>query len=58
MGVIASMNREFAPGPGLKKWAEDAGYVNVTEIIIPLPIGTWPMDKKMVPCLLISSLSP
>lgn len=58
MGAIATMNREYAPGPGLKKWAEDAGYVNVTEKIIPLPIGMWPKDKKMVSRLLISFFSP
>jgi hypothetical protein len=42
------MHRTYAPGPELKKWAEEAGYVNVTEEIIPLPIGLWPKDKRLV----------
>ncbi|KFY83898.1 hypothetical protein V500_09805 [Pseudogymnoascus sp. VKM F-4518 (FW-2643)] len=45
--AIAKMHREYAPGPNLKKWAEEAGYVNVTERIIPLPIGVWPKDKEL-----------
>jgi hypothetical protein len=48
MDAIEKMNREYAPGPELKKWAEEAGYVNVTEKILPLPIGLWPKDKKLV----------
>ena len=46
--AIAKMHREYSPGPNLKKWAEEAGYVNVTERIIPLPIGVWPKDKDLV----------
>jgi len=42
------MHREYAPGPELKKWAEEAGYINVREEIIPLPIGIWPRDKRLV----------
>jgi hypothetical protein len=42
------MHRSYAPGPELKKWAEEAGYVNLTEDIIPLPIGLWPRDKRLV----------
>jgi hypothetical protein len=46
--AIGTLQREYAPGPELKKWAEEAGYVNVTENIVPLPIGVWPRDKKLV----------
>lgn len=42
------MHRSYAPGPNLKKWAKEAGYVNVTEEIVPLPIGIWPRDKRLV----------
>ena len=50
------MRREYSPGPGLKKWAEEAGYVNVTEKIVPLAIGMWPKDKKLVWHFLIPPL--
>ncbi|CZR67798.1 related to methyltransferase [Phialocephala subalpina] len=45
--AIDTMRREYSPGPQLKRWAEEAGYVNVTEEIIPLPIGMWPRDKRL-----------
>ena len=38
----------YAPGPELKKWAKEAGYINVTEKVTPLPIGMWPKDKLLV----------
>jgi hypothetical protein len=46
--ALEPMHRSDAPGPELKKWAEEAGYVNVTETIVPLPIGLWPRDKRLV----------
>ena len=42
------MKRSYTPGPELKVWAEQAGYVNVTEKVVPVPIGTWPKDKSQV----------
>jgi hypothetical protein len=42
------IKRTYKPGPSLRKWAEDAGYVNVTEQVLPVPIGLWPKDKKLV----------
>lgn len=42
------IHRQFSPGPHLKRYAEEAGYKNVTERVISLPIGTWPKDKKLV----------
>ena len=38
------INRTISPGPELKKWVEQAGYVNVTEKVLPLPLGTWPKE--------------
>ena len=34
----------------LKGWMEDAGFVDVKEHILKLPVGTWPKDrrKKMI----------
>lgn len=45
---FAKLKRSCAPGPELKKWAEEAGYVNVTEEVLPVPIGLWPQDKRLV----------
>jgi hypothetical protein len=42
------IKRSYKPGPSLKKWAEEAGYENVTEEILPVPMGLWPKDKKLV----------
>ena len=42
------IKRSYKPGPSLKKWAEEAGYVNITEDILPVPMGLWPKDKKLV----------
>ncbi len=43
-----SIGRLLDPGPRLKGWVEDAGFENITQRIIPLPVGIWPKDKKMV----------
>jgi hypothetical protein len=37
---------DFDVGPHLKGWLEEAGFVNVTERKILVPIGGWPQDKK------------
>lgn len=30
----------------LKQWMKDAGFVNVEEHILKLPVGTWPKDRR------------
>jgi len=42
------MGQEPCPGPKLKKWAEDAGFVNVQEHVFKIPMGPWPKDPKLV----------
>lgn len=42
------LGREPCPGPKLKQWVEDSGFINVTERCYPLPIGVWAKDKKLV----------
>ena len=46
--ALDKIGRSYKPGPNLKKWAEDAGYINVTEHVYPVPFGRWPKDKKLV----------
>ncbi|PGG97149.1 hypothetical protein AJ79_09330 [Helicocarpus griseus UAMH5409] len=45
--VCKKHNRVLHPGPGLKKWVEDAGFINVKEEVHNFPIGLWPKDKTM-----------
>lgn len=30
-----------------KQWMEDAGFVDVKEVVHKIPIGTWPKDKRL-----------
>ncbi|MCJ1306948.1 hypothetical protein MMC25_000592 [Agyrium rufum] len=41
------IGKEPSPGPHLKKWVEDAGFVDVQHSLHPIPIGTWPADKHL-----------
>ena len=38
---------EPEPGPKLKQWVEDAGFVNIHHELLPIPIGPWPKDKAL-----------
>jgi hypothetical protein len=46
--AVEKLGKPSVPGPRLKKWVEDAGFVNVQEQILPVPLGLWPRDKKWV----------
>jgi hypothetical protein len=48
--ALNKIGRTYAPGPNLKKWAEEAGYINVTTQVLPVPIGLWPKEKRLVGC--------
>jgi hypothetical protein len=43
-----SMGVDPCPGPKLKERAIAAGFVDVVEEVYDLPIGGWPLDKKLV----------
>jgi hypothetical protein len=43
-GFLNSINRDCSPGVKVRQWAEDAGFTNVQEQIIKVPIGPWPKD--------------
>jgi hypothetical protein len=49
------IGRELSPGPLLKGLVTDAGFTNITEEVIKLPIGAWPKDKRKVSALEVSS---
>ncbi|KAK2806173.1 hypothetical protein FQN50_005896 [Emmonsiellopsis sp. PD_5] len=41
------LGRDPCPGPNLKSWVEGAGFINVTEVVYPMPIGCWAKNKKL-----------
>lgn len=41
------MGVEAKPGPQLKKWFEQAGFPDVHEQIVRIPIGAWPKDRML-----------
>lgn len=56
---VHKLNREFikicreqgieaCPGPLLDEWLKDAGFEDVKVTKMPLPVGTWPADKRLV----------
>lgn len=42
------IGRALGVGPKLKGWVEETGFTNVEHKIVPLPIGIWPKDRKLV----------
>ncbi|KAI9789593.1 MAG: hypothetical protein M1816_005902 [Peltula sp. TS41687] len=40
-------NRTPTPGPNLQRWMIDAGFTNVHQKVLKLPLGLWPKDKKL-----------
>ncbi|BDD61381.1 hypothetical protein MPDQ_001215 [Monascus purpureus] len=41
------LGQEPCPGPKLKAWAEDAGFVNIKERRLKIPSGPWPKDPTL-----------
>ncbi|KAF6836220.1 methyltransferase domain-containing protein [Colletotrichum musicola] len=39
------IGKEASPGPKLKGWVEEAGFVNITHERFKMPIGPWPKDS-------------
>lgn len=39
---------EPEPGPKLEAWVREAGFVDVNHVLLPIPVGVWPRDKRMV----------
>jgi hypothetical protein len=36
----------FEPAKELKRWMEEAGFVDVRERVVTVPVGEWPTDEK------------
>ena len=47
------MGREANPGKITEKYAREAGFVNIQEKMIKIPLGPWPKEKRLVspPCV-------
>lgn len=45
---LEAMGREPEPGPKLEKWIRNAGFTNVSHQCLPIPVGIWPKDRRMV----------
>ncbi|KUJ18608.1 S-adenosyl-L-methionine-dependent methyltransferase, partial [Mollisia scopiformis] len=39
------IGRDWKPGAHLKKWVEEAGFENIQEQVLIVPLGTWPKEK-------------
>ena len=48
IAAIKVFGREPEPGPKLEQWVKDAGFVNVNHQLLPIPVGLWPKDRRMV----------
>ncbi|MCJ1476927.1 hypothetical protein MMC13_005596 [Lambiella insularis] len=47
IGATRNAGMEPSPGPLLEGWLKDAGYSNISHQRLPLPVGTWPADKRL-----------
>jgi hypothetical protein len=45
---LKAMDRVPEPGPKLEKWVRNAGFQNVNHQCLPIPVGIWPKDSRMV----------
>jgi hypothetical protein len=48
---IHELGLEPHPGSQLCKWIKDAGFINVVDSFLPIPLGPWPKNKIFVCCL-------
>ncbi|KAE8362373.1 S-adenosyl-L-methionine-dependent methyltransferase [Aspergillus caelatus] len=44
---LRSVGLEPSPGPKLQQWFKDAGFTNVQQKVVPVPVGVWPKDKRL-----------
>jgi hypothetical protein len=46
--AIEAIGLEPQPGHQLEKWIRDAGFINVSATLLPVPLGPWPKDRALV----------
>lgn len=47
VSAAAQAGRPIRIAPSVKRWMESAGYVDVHEVIVKLPVGTWPRLQSL-----------
>ena len=45
---VEKLGLEPNPGNQLEGWIRDAGFVNVKAHLLPMPVGSWPKEYKLV----------
>jgi hypothetical protein len=45
---IRAIGTEPFPASSLERWMRDAGFTNIHNTNLPLPVGPWPKDKNLV----------
>jgi len=57
--ALKTFGREPEPGPKLEQWVRDAGFENLHHELLPIPVGMWLKDRRLVSDDLTSpNLSP
>ncbi|KAF2403937.1 S-adenosyl-L-methionine-dependent methyltransferase [Trichodelitschia bisporula] len=44
---VSAFGMDPHPGPQLKGWMQDAGFVAVKDNLLPMPLGPWPKDRRL-----------
>ena len=44
---LDSVNRDGRPAQRLREYAEAAGFINITEVKLKMPLGPWPKDPEL-----------
>jgi hypothetical protein len=45
---LKNLGREPEPGPKLEQWVQEAGFENINHQVLPIPLGLWPKEQRMV----------
>jgi hypothetical protein len=47
---VRQLGMDPFPASQLEGWMRDAGFINMKSALLPLPLGPWPKDEKLVGC--------
>lgn len=45
---LRKVGMEPEPGPKLEGWMKNSGFINIHQQVLPIPVGVWPKDRKLV----------